>query len=292
MKVRHLRIFKIVCEEGSITRAAEKLFMTQPAVSHTIIELEEYLGIELFDRISRKLYLNETGKLFLSKTIKLLDLYDDLEKNIKELEDSALIKIGSCITIANFELPNIIKSFEKICKGTPLKIVVDNARSIEEKLCKNEIDIGLIEGVVYNEDLEQIPFSTYEISVFVSPEHKLARRNKVTIKELTEEKLLLREKGSSIRDVFDSALLLHDINVKEYLTSVNSEVLITAAKENLGALVLPKVLVEKELIAGKLLEIKVESLNLVNVNHIAFYKGKVQTNNFKKLIEIISNYKK
>ncbi|MCR1950305.1 LysR family transcriptional regulator [Clostridium sp. DSM 100503] len=83
MKIRHLRIFKAVCEEESVTKASEKLFMTQPAVSHAISELEDYLGVSLFDRISRKVYLNETGKLFLTKVTKLLDLYDDLDKNIK-----------------------------------------------------------------------------------------------------------------------------------------------------------------------------------------------------------------
>ena len=82
MKIRHLRIFKMVCEEESITKAAEKLFMTQPAVSNAISELENHLGVCLFDRISRRIYLNETGKVFLEKVIKLLNLYDDLEQNV------------------------------------------------------------------------------------------------------------------------------------------------------------------------------------------------------------------
>ena len=289
MKIRHLRIFKVVCEEKSITKAAEKLFMTQPAVSHTIIELEEHLGVELFDRISRKLYLNETGKLFLVKVLKLLDLYDALEKDIKELEENAVIKLGSCITIANFQLPRIVRSFEEECPKTPIRVIVDNARSIEERLSKNEIDLGLIEGVVYNEDLEQLKFSSYDISILVSPNHKLAKKSKITIKELTEEKLLLREKGSSVRDIFDSALMLHDIKVKEYWTSVNSQVLVNAAKENLGILVICRVLVEQEIESGELIEINVENLNLVNFNHIVFSKGKVQTTSFKKLIEIVKN---
>ncbi|KLE16600.1 LysR family transcriptional regulator [Clostridium sp. C8] len=289
MKIRHLRIFKTVCEEESVTKASEKLFMTQPAVSHAISELEDYLGVSLFDRISRKVYLNETGKLFLTKVTKLLDLYDDLDKNIKELEDNAVIKIGSCITIANFILPTIIGKFQGVCKSTPTKIIVDNARSIENMLCKNEIDLGLIEGVVYNEELERIPFSYYELVVACSNKHKFAKEKPITLSELVKEKLLLREKGSSIRDIFDSAMLLHDIRVNPSWTSVNSQVLIEAAKENLGITVLPRVLVENEINLGNLVEIKVNELNLSNINHIVFYKGKVQTNSFKELINIIKN---
>ena len=83
MKIRHLRIFNAVCEEESITEAAEKLYISQPAVSNAIRELENFLGIHLFDRISRSIYLNETGKLFLAKVNKVLDLYDDLDQNVK-----------------------------------------------------------------------------------------------------------------------------------------------------------------------------------------------------------------
>ncbi|MCR1950304.1 LysR substrate-binding domain-containing protein [Clostridium sp. DSM 100503] len=197
--------------------------------------------------------------------------------------------MGSCMTIANFILPTIIEKFQGVCKSTPTKIIVDNARSIENMLCKNEIDLGLIEGVVYNEELERIPFSSYELVVVCSNKHKFVKENSIMLNELVKEKLLLREKGSSIRDIFDSALLLHDIRVNPSWTSVNSQVLIEAAKKNLGITVLPKVLVENEIDLGNLIEVNVNELNLSNVNNIVFYKGKVQTNSFKELVNIIKN---
>lgn len=287
MKIRHLRIFKTVCEEESITKASKKLFMTQPAVSHAISELEDYLNICLFDRISRKLYLNETGKLFLAKTIKLLDLYDDLERNTKELQDNATIKIGSSITIANFILPKSITKFETFYKNTPIKIIIENARNVENLLLNNEVDLGLIEGVIYSQELIKIPFSSYQLAVICSPKHKFVLEKSIDINVLIKERLLLREKGSAIRDVFDSALLLHDIRVNPEWVSVNSQALIYAVKQNLGISVLPKILVEDELIKGELYEIKVEDFELINVNHIVFHKDKIQTKSFKKLVEII-----
>ena len=289
MNLRHLRIFKAVCEEESITKASEKLFMTQPAVSHAINELESYLGICLFDRISRRLYLNETGKLFLAKVIKLLDLYDDLEQNSKELEDNATIKIGSSITIASFILPKVIANFEAVCNNTSTKVIIDNARNIENMLLNNEIDLGLIEGVIYKEELMRIPFSNYESAVICSPQHKFALEKSIDVNSLIKERLLLREKGSAIRDVFDSALLLHNITVNLEWTSVNSQALIYAVKQNLGISVLPKILVERELINGEILEVKVNDLELASVNHIVLHKDKIQTKNYKILIEIIRN---
>ncbi|WP_027632070.1 LysR family transcriptional regulator [Clostridium hydrogeniformans] len=289
MKLRHLRIFKIVCEEETITKASEKLFMTQPAVSNAISELEDYLGICLFDRISRRLYLNETGKLFLEKTIKLLDLYDDLEKNTKELEMNATIKIGSSITIANFLLPKVIEKFETVHKNTPTKIIIDNAREVEEKLINNEIDLALLEGVIYNDQLIKIPFSSYRLIAICSPKHKFALQKSITVSDLIKEKLLLREEGSAIRDTFDSALLLHNISVEPKWISVNSQALIRAVEQNLGVSILPKILVEDEISKGKILEVCICDLELSNINQIAFHKDKLQTKTFKSLVEIIKN---
>jgi DNA-binding transcriptional LysR family regulator len=287
MKIRHLRIFKTVCEVESITKASEKLYITQPAVSNAISELENELGIQLFDRISRKLFLNESGKLFLLKVKKILELYDELGENTQELVTSALIKIGSSITIANFILPGALSRFETFCPQTPTRIIVENARNIEKMVNDNKVDLGLVEGIVYNDDLIKIPFSSYELSVICSLNHPFAQEESVDIKRLVKEKFLLREQGSAIRDVFDSALLLHDIKVNPVWTSVNSPALIQAVKHNLGISVLPKLKVEKELEKGILREVKVNNLELKNYNHIVFHKNKYQTVSFKKLIEII-----
>lgn len=287
MKIRQLRIFKAVCEEGSITKASEKLFISQPAVSTAITELEHYLGICLFDRISRKVQLNETGKLFLEKAAMLLALYDDLEMNAKKLEEGSMLKIGSSITIANFVLPQVMVAFEKSCRNTPARVIVENARSIEKMVSENKVDIGLVEGVVYNKKLTNIPFSSFELVIFCSPQHKFANAKSIEVDELKTEKFLLREEGSAIRDVFDSALLLHNMRVETVWTSVNSPALIKAVKEDLGISVLPRQKIGEELRSGELTEINVNDLKLVSVNHIIFSEGKYQTKSFQTLMEII-----
>lgn len=289
MKIRQLRIFKTVCEEGSITKAAEKLFMTQPAISQTINDLERDLNIHLFDRNARKILLNETGKLFLVKSQKLLDLYDELVENSRFLEENATLRIGSSITIANFILPQSLLEFEINCNQTPIKVSIDNAKNIENMVMNNVIDLGLIEGVIYHEELMKIPISSFKLAVVCAPSHHFATGDFVEIETLVKERFLLREVGSAIRDTFDSALLLHDIKICPILTSVNSQALIQAVKKGLGISVLPRILVEKEIRNNEIAEVKINNFELISVNHIVFDKNKHRNKSFEKFVDIVSD---
>lgn len=289
MNIRHLKIFQAVCEEGSLTKAAETLHITQPAISNTIAELEADIGTRLFDRISRKVQLNETGKRFLAKANTLLALYDDLASGAKRLEEGATIKIGSSISNGGYVLPEVMERFGQVRSGTPTTVVVENARTIEGMVARNQVDIGLVEGIVEDKNLVDIRLSPYELVIVCAARHPFAKRESVDIHELTQEKFLLREKGSAIRDVFDSALMLYGLKVEPVWTSVNSEVLLGAVRHNLGISVLPRRKVERALRAGELREIEVNDLTISNDNHIIFQQGKYQTEAFKTLVQVIQS---
>ncbi len=285
MNIRHLHIFKIVCEEMNFTRAAEKLYMTQPAISHVINDLEQEIGHVLFDRISKKIYLTEIGKLFLSKTLRILELYNDLENNFYSSEKDIPIHIGSCITIGNFWLPSIIKNFKKIYPETPLKLEINSAAIIEKMLLNNKIDIALIEGGIQNENLIKIFFSSYELSVICSAEHSFSRRKSISIDEFLKENLLLREKGSAIRDCLDNALASKDIFAVSSWTSINSQALIQGVKNNLGITVLPDILVTPELEKNELKKLSIENFKLENNNYIVYHKDKYISSTMSTFIE-------
>lgn len=287
MNIRHLNIFKIVCEEMNFTRAAEKLYMTQPAVSHAINDLEEEIGHILFDRISKKIYLTEIGKIFLSKTLRILELYNDLENNFYSSEKDIPIHIGSCITIGNFWLPTIVKKFKEIYTETPLKIEIDSAAVIEKMLLDNKIDIALIEGGIQNENLVKTLFSSYEISVICSVNHPFSKKKSISIEEFLRENLLLREKGSAIRDCLDNTLARKDIFVVPSWTSVNSQALIQGVKNNLGITVLPDILITSELEKNELKKLFIKELKLKNNNYIVYHKDKYISKTMSAFIELI-----
>ena len=129
VNIRQLQVFKTLCDELNFTKTAEKLNMTQPAVSHVIGSLEEEFGVRLVDRLNRRIYLTTAGKLFLAKAIRLLDLYDDLRLNFWAEKEQQPLRVGSCLTIANFWLPGIIKEFNETCPQTPLQVVVEDRKS-------------------------------------------------------------------------------------------------------------------------------------------------------------------
>ncbi|RGY95439.1 LysR family transcriptional regulator [Clostridium sp. AM58-1XD] len=287
MNIRQLQIFEVVCTEKNVTRAAEKLYMTQPAVSHVIAELEEETGCRLFDRISRRLYLNETGKRFLGKTKQLLELFEELSEGFSESEEFSPVTIGTAITAANFWLPELLRDFSERWKNTPVKIEVERTSDVEQKLLDCQADVGLLEGKVKSRQLEYVVFSGYHISAFAVPE--MGKKCSMTTGELSESRLLLREKGSAIRDSFDYAMAAAGFEAVPAMESVNSQALIQAARSGFGIALLPDILVKREEEAGELKKIHVEGLEIFNEISIAWHREKELTSPLKWLVERLKN---
>lgn len=289
MNLRHLTIFKTVCEEGSITGAAKALFMTQPAVSHAINELEETVGSPLFDRVSRRVVINENGKFYLSKVIPLLELYQDLEKYSGMLHLQAPLRIGSCVTLASYLLPGAVSRFTAANPDIQTRVTVSNSQEITAKLLKNELDIGLIEGVISDDKLEKIPFSSYPMAVICAPCHPFAKRTAqpVALDGLMKEPLLLRESGCTLRDTFDYALALNNLSAEPLWSSTNSDVILQAVKENIGIGVVPRIFADESIKQGDVVEIEVKDLELSCMNHVVFQKDKFQTEAFQAFINLI-----
>ena len=287
MNLRHLTIFKKVCDEGSITQAARQLYMTQPAVSHAISELEEELGTPLFDRLSRRLYLTGAGRILLEKSTRLLAMYEDLTLSARSLEADAPMRLGSTITLANSVLPEAMKRWNALGRFAPARVTIDKAAEIERLLAAGEIDLALLEGVVHLENLTAAPLSSTRLLIVCAPESPFYRSNNLSVSALLDLPLLLRETGSAIRDTFDSALLLHGKKAIPQWISVNSQALIEAVKQGLGVSVLPETIARGALASGLLAELHVNGLELSCINQIAVHKDKVMTAPMENFVEIV-----
>lgn len=170
-----------------------------------------------------------------------------------------------------------------------VKVTVNNSREIEQMLLKNELDIGLIEGVVPNEQLEKIPFSSYPLAVICSPDHPFARiaNQPVSLERLVEEPLILREAGCTIRDAFDCALTLHNLTAVPLWSSTNSDVIVQAARENLGIGVVPRIFADTYIQRGEIVEIDVKDFDVSCMNHVVFHKDKFQSESFQAFINLV-----
>lgn len=290
MNIRTLKIFQMVCEEKTITEAAKKLYMTQPAISHAIHNLEEELNLLLFERRGKRIYLNEHGKTFLKYTQRVLSSFEDLQHSVSNLQKESNIRIGSSITIANDMLPTILAQFKEIYPITPVEVYVDRASNILECLQNRSIDIALVEGIVCNTEWLQQYISSYPLRIVCSKKHTLANRKCITWDEVTQQVWLLREIGSAVRESFESACRLHHIVIKPTWTSVNSQALLQAVRANLGVSILPNSVIEACSFRNELNILDITGTPLINKNHIVYSKDLFMSEVVKDFIYITKAY--
>lgn len=289
MNIRQLKIFKAVCEEESITKAAEKLYISQPAVSITIKELEDTVGFSLFERISGKIYLNERGKQLLIKTNEFLLTYENLLSETKDIKTKSPIRIGSSITIANDQLSHYVKEFNEFYPDVKIIVTINNAHVIEQMVNNNELDFGLIEGVQSNADLVKHFITGFNMVFLCSNDHELSKKSRVKLQDLTDENFLLREKGSAIRQLFESIVRLENMRIEPLWTSTNSQVLLQGVINNIGITVLPKSIVKGHIERNEVSIIKLNKVNLINNAYLIHQKDKVFDEKLLQLKHIILN---
>ncbi|MCV4231648.1 LysR family transcriptional regulator [Virgibacillus sp. LDC1] len=283
MTLRHFEIFRAVAETGNFTRAAERLYITQSAVSHAIRELEEKAETALFDRLSKSVQLTKSGRLLLEEVTPILSSCEALDARISCLEKQAPLHIVSSITIAAFWLPKILKAFQKDWPDILIHVDVVSAANAIEILRNGKADIALIEGAAPQGPFTCIPFASYPLYVVCAPDY-LITHNELTLQQFCSEKLLLREKGSAIRDTLDSVLYLSGHTAQPAWTSVNSLALIEAAKAGFGITILPDVLVSEQLLQGELISLSVQDLLLRNELLAVHHRDKYLTTPLRALL--------
>ena len=286
MTLRHLQILQAVAETENFTRAADQLYITQSAVSHAMRELEEEAGTALFDRFSKRVKITETGKLLLEEALPILSAFDALNARIGDLERRAPLQIVSCITIGAYRLPKILQLFSQKWPDIPVHTDVVSAQAAVQTLRDGKADIALIEGTKPDGPFEGVPFDTYSLQAVCAPGYPAANQT-LDLDKFCAETLLLREKGSAIRDVLDSALFLAGRAADPAWTSVNSPALIEAAKAGLGIAILPEILVEEALAAQKLAPVFLPELPLSNQMLAVWHRDKHLPAPLKDLIGLI-----
>ena len=154
MTIRHMRIFLAVTENGNnLTRAARQLYMAQPAVTVAIQELEHYYGVNLFDRLGKRLYLTEAGKQFREYVIRILGLFDDMEEGMKSWGSRGVLKVGSSVTIGSQFMPGYVGEYAKTHPKIDTQVLIGPSDLIEQKILNNELDFALVESPVHEKNL-------------------------------------------------------------------------------------------------------------------------------------------
>ncbi len=243
MTIRHLEIFLQVCRSESITRAAESLHMTQPAVSVAIRELERHYGVVLFERLGRRLCITEEGRALHARAIHLVEEFRQMEQGMGR---SGSLRVGASVTLGNFLMPKAANRWAERHPERLLRVTVANGHTLQDMLCDNRLDCAVIEGPVDRPELEKQVFRRDSLVLVLPMGHELASRREITLAEAASLPLLLREKGSAGRAFVDATLTRHGLAVVPAWESIDTQALFQAVRAGLGAAFLPRELAEQE----------------------------------------------
>lgn len=261
--LRQLQIFIAVAKSGSTTAAGQAIALSQSAISAAIAELEKMLNVQLFDRVGKRLLLNDHGRAILPQSMALVNGAISLENSYNSVAPSILI-IGASLTIGNYLLPEILANYwrsQGIVVGDvtpPLQAIVANTADIVNKVAQFEIDLGLIEGPCNRADMAVTPWLEDELVLVVAPNHPILRESGKIIpaKRLADANWLLRERGSGTREALEQALLPHIAQLKCSLEFNDHEAIKQSAIQGLGIACLSRFIVKDKLEAGELIELK------------------------------------
>ena len=281
MTVRHLKIFVEVYREMNITRASEKLYMTQPAVSRAIQELEHYYGVALFERINRRISVTEAGKELYAYAVHIIDSFDRAEKGLRNWDEIGVFRVGASVTLGSMLLPKVLKEFHTRHPGLTVKATVTNGTRLQRMLEDNELDLALIEGSVENDNLLAEEFSEDRLILLVPPGSELLDREDVTLAELQEYPMLLRENESVSRILLNHVFALHGLPVNPLMESVSVHAIVEGVHEGLGISFLPEHLIRHSIESGFVATRPVSDERFLRKNYIVRHKNKLVSRSAK-----------
>ena len=208
MADRRLQVFHAVAKHLSFTKAADALFMTQPAVTFQVRQLEEHFGARLFDRTQGRIMLTSAGGVAFEYAERILALSAELESRLRDANGplGGTLLIGASTTIAEFLLPQVLGEFKARHPAVVPRLFVANSEAVQERLAERGLDLGFIEGDSRLASLASEVCCQDELQVVCAPSHPLARLKAVAPRTLAEHAYISREPGSGTREVIDHYL--------------------------------------------------------------------------------------
>jgi DNA-binding transcriptional LysR family regulator len=253
MDIRQLDMFRAVAEEGSFTRAAERLHVSQSAISRQVKLLEDELGGRLLHRGARRAALTHPGELLLKMAGRV---NRDIQEVVSQISETHALTRGTLtlaggMTVCMYILPRLLKRYRTLHKKVDLRVVSSSAESLLRMLRAHEVDLALMTLPIVAKDLEVVPVLREEMVVVTAPGHPLPRRRTVEPEELGRFPLILYEAGSNTRKVQDQLLLEEQIPVEVAMETENVEIIKAMVANGLGITLIPYAAIAKDVRHGR-----------------------------------------
>ncbi len=272
MTLRYLKIFVAIYETESTTKAAELLHIAQPSISLALKEMEDYYELKFFDRIAKRLYVTESGRMLYRYAKDILHTFDEMEIQLKRCAAPEVIRIGTSINIGSLLLPGYINTFAQNCPNTKVNAIIDSNSKIIESVLNHEVDFALVESSLNNPRVCQFPFMKDPLLFICGRTHPLYHTDSILPEDLEKYNFIVRNAGSASRDIFGQEPL-SGLNIRFTMESTNNDAVINAVKAGLGLSVQPLLQMEKAIQTGDIHSIKVNGLSYTRNLYLLYHKG-------------------
>ncbi|MBO8170471.1 MAG: LysR family transcriptional regulator [Bacillaceae bacterium] len=294
MNLDSFKMFCLVVENGSISEAARKFFVSQPAVTRQIQALEEYYDVLLFERTGGKLKITEAGKLLYPYMKAILEDHERAKEALSNFKGKyqAQVCVGATLTIGEYLLPRLLERFKREVTDLNLTIRVANTQEILESLAEHTIDLALIEGKVNDDSLIVEKFADDELILICPVEHEWADKEEITIDELTKERMIWREVGSGTRMIVENALEKEGV-LDRIVTSMeigSTQAIKGAVEAGLGVAFLSKMTVIRELELNLVKEVKVKDFEIKRELWLALAPQRFRRQGVDRLLEFFRTH--
>ena len=285
MTLRQLAVFVAVAQEGTVTKASDAVRLTQSAASMALADLEDGLGAPLFDRLGKRLQLNDLGRFLLPQALEILGRCEAFEQAAKGELQSIDLRVGATLTISDYLVPDLMAGFLQRQPQAHLQLQVGNTRQMIEAVNQFQLDLALIEGSCHLPQLQSIHWRDDELAVCCAPDHPLAHiKRPLTIADFLNVDWILREEGSGTREVFDHAILqdVPDANIR--LTLGHNEAILKIVAGGLGLSCISRLAIEPLQEKGQLCILDTPFWQLTRPLYMLVHRQKYQGPGLKAFI--------
>ncbi|TAN52467.1 MAG: LysR family transcriptional regulator [Methylococcaceae bacterium] len=275
LTIRQIRVFERVARRLSFTRAAEELFLSQPAVSMQIKQFEDTVGLPLFERLGKKIYLTTAGEEMYRVCRTVIEHLDEAQQLIEELKgtEGGMLKVSVASTVHYFAI-RLLAEFRRRYPKVHINLQVTNRMSLLHQLDHNDADIVLMGQPPENHDLESEAFMENPLVVIAPPQHPLQDKPSVKLADLKNEVFLMREAGSGTRISVERFFLDKDVLINSSMEMNTNEAIKQGVEVGLGLGIVSLHTVEQELESGRLIMLNVESFPLMRQWYMVHRSGK------------------
>ena len=286
--LRQIAVFAAVARQESVSRAAEALSLSQSATSTALAELERLYETPLFDRIGKRLRLNESGQSLLPLALDILERAEAIEDALEgrggvhiQVEDAS-----ATLTIGNYLATLIVADYLKRHPSGSAELHVRNTASIVEQVARHELDVGLVEGHCQHPELVVERWVADELVVFCAPSHPLAHQGAARLGDLEQASWIVREAGSGTRETLDQAMRAHRFNPNIRLELEHTEAIKRAVEHGLGIGCISRLALREAFRRGSLVAIETPELDLRRDFQFVWHRRKFQTAGMREFVDL------